>query len=67
VAALEAKTKESFVLDPVARQSGAIKPETTVTGSAENEPLATALMRLLAPLGMRDVIRDEAVVLTTAP
>jgi type II secretory pathway component GspD/PulD (secretin) len=67
VAALEAKTKESFVLDPVGRRSGAIKPETPVTGSAVDEPLSSALNRLLAPLGMTYVVRNEAVVLTTAP
>jgi thiol-disulfide isomerase/thioredoxin len=67
VAALEAKTNESFALDPVARRSGAIKPETLATGSAVDEPLSSALLRLLAPLGMTYVVRDEAVVLTTAP
>jgi len=67
VAALEAKTGESFVLDPVARRSGAMKPETTATGSAVDEPLSSALVRLLAPLGMTYVVRDEAVVLTIAP
>jgi thiol-disulfide isomerase/thioredoxin len=67
VAALEAKSSESFVLDPIARRSGAIKPETTATGSAVDEPLSSALTRLLAPLGMTYVVRDEAVVLTTAP
>ena len=51
---------------PLARRSGAIKPETTATGSAVDEPLSSALTRLLAPLGMTYVVRDEAVVLTTA-
>ena len=54
-------------LDPIARRSGAIKPEMTATGSAVDEPLSSALTRLLAPLGMTYVVRDEAVVLTTAP
>jgi thiol-disulfide isomerase/thioredoxin len=67
VATLEAKTHESFVLDPVALRSRAIKPETTVTGSAVDEPLSSALMRLLAPLGMTYVVRDEALSFTTAP
>jgi thiol-disulfide isomerase/thioredoxin len=66
VAALEGKTDESLVLDPVARRSGAIKPETMATGSAVDEPLSSALTHLLAPLGMTYVIRDEAVVFTTA-
>lgn len=67
VAALESKTGESFVLDPVARRSGSIKPETTATGSAVDEPISSALIRLLAPLGMSYVVRDEAVVITTSP
>jgi hypothetical protein len=67
VAALEEKTNETFVPDPVARRSGAIKPETTVTGSAIDEPLSSALVRVLTPLGMTYVVRDEAGVLTTAP
>jgi len=67
VATLEAKTGESFVLDPVARRSGAIKPETRATGSAVDEPLCSALRGLLAPLGMTHVVGNEAVILTTAP
>ena len=67
VAALEVKTDESFVLDPVARRSGAIKPATTATASAVDEPIPSALTRLLAPLGMTYAIGDEAVVLTTTP
>ena len=67
VEALSEKTGESFVLDPVGRRSGAIKPEATLTGSAVDEPLDIALKRLLAPLKMTYVVRDEAVVLTPAP
>ena len=67
VEALESKTRESLVLDPVASRSGAITPETSVTGSAVDEPLSSALMRLLAPVGMTYVVRDEAVVLTNVP
>jgi hypothetical protein len=66
IADLAAKTNESFVLDPVARRSGTIKPEMTVTGTAIDEPLAAALKRLLAPIGMTYVIRNETVVLTAA-
>ena len=40
-----------FVLDPVARLAGTVKPETTVSGSSDKEPLATALKNLLAPSG----------------
>lgn len=67
MAVLEEKTNESFVLDPVARRSGTLKPEMTATGSAVDEPLSSALKRLLAPLGMMYVVRDETVVFTTAP
>jgi hypothetical protein len=66
IADLAAKTNESFVLDPAARQSGVIKPEVTVTGTAVDEPLAAALKRLLASIGMAYVVRNETVVLTTA-
>jgi hypothetical protein len=65
VGALESKAKESFVLDPAARRSRTIDPESTATGSAVDEPLSSALKRLLAPLGMGYVVRDEAVVLST--
>ena len=29
---LQTKTKESFVLDPIARHEGLLKPTTTITG-----------------------------------
>jgi thiol-disulfide isomerase/thioredoxin len=67
IAMLERKTDETFVLDLAGRSSGAINPEETVTGTSANEPLSSALPRLLAPLGMTYVVRDEAVVLTSAP
>jgi thiol-disulfide isomerase/thioredoxin len=65
VEVLETKTGESFVLDPVARRRGAIKADVTATGTAADEPLGAALARLLEPLGMTWVVRDEAIVLTT--
>jgi thiol-disulfide isomerase/thioredoxin len=65
VEALETKTGESFVLDPVARRRGVIKADATATGTAADLPLGAALARLLEPLGMTWVVRDEAVVLTT--
>jgi hypothetical protein len=52
------------LLNPAARISGALSPETKVTGSTVEEPLASALEHLLAPLGMTYVIRDECVILT---
>jgi hypothetical protein len=66
VAALEEKTHESFVLDPVARRAGTLDSKAVVTGSAVHEPLGLTLTRLLAPFGMRFVVRDEVVVFTTA-
>jgi thiol-disulfide isomerase/thioredoxin len=65
IATLETKSgDETFLLDPAARLSGAISPETKVNGSVVDEPLASALTRLLAPLGMTYVVRDECVILT---
>jgi thiol-disulfide isomerase/thioredoxin len=64
---LEEKTQESFVLDPIARQHGAVKPEMTVSGSDAKEPLSTALKKLLATAGLTYVVRDEAVVVTRTP
>jgi thiol-disulfide isomerase/thioredoxin len=67
VEVLQEKTHETFVLDPTACRSGAIKPESTVAGSAVDESLSSALVRLLTPLGMRYQIRDEAVLITVEP
>jgi hypothetical protein len=38
-----------------------------VSGSNTDLPLAIALKKLLAPVGMTYVVRDEAVVLTRTP
>lgn len=59
----EGQTQENFVLDPAGRKSGAIDPESTVTGSAEDVPLRQALETLLRPLGLKVVVKDEVVVL----
>jgi hypothetical protein len=67
VAVLETKTDESFLIDPSARLPGAITPDRQVHGSVVDEPLSSALTRLLSPLGMTYVIRDESVILTTLP
>ena len=64
IAFLREKTEESFVLDPIARHAGLVKPEMTVSGSSKNVPLSSALKKLLAPLEMTFVVRDESVVLT---
>jgi thiol-disulfide isomerase/thioredoxin len=64
VAMLDATTDETFLLDPSARLSHAITPDRSIHGSVVDEPLSSALNRLLTPLGMTYVIRDEAVILT---
>ncbi len=65
IAVLETKSgDETFLLNPAARLAHAIDPDTKVTGSVVDEPLSSALARLLAPLGMTYVIRDECVILT---
>jgi hypothetical protein len=60
----EDKTGENFVLDPVARRAGRLDPKAPVTGTAKDEPLRDGLRRLLEPLGLRAVVRDEVVVIT---
>jgi type II secretory pathway component GspD/PulD (secretin) len=65
IAKLETATGESFVVDPACRKSGTIDPDIRVTGSAADEPLSSALTRLLAPLGLTYVVRNEAIVLTS--
>lgn len=57
-------TSENFVLDPAARRTGKLNPATKVTGAAKNLPLREGLQKLLAPLGLTVVIRDEVVVVT---
>ena len=59
----ENKTQENFVLDPAGRRAGSIDPDAMVTGSAKDVPLRQALERLLKPLGLVPVVRDEVVVL----
>jgi hypothetical protein len=65
VATLESKAEETFLLDPVGRKAGTIDPGAVITGFADDEPLSSALRRLLSPLGLKVVVRNEAVVLTT--
>jgi thiol-disulfide isomerase/thioredoxin len=64
---LGARTGERFVLDPKGRRPGAIRPDLLMSGKAVDEALSDALTRVLAPIGMRYVVQDEAVVLTTMP
>ena len=62
----EGETRENFVLDPSGRKSGAIDPEAVVTGSAHDLPVREAVERLLKPLGMKLVVKDEVVVIVKA-
>lgn len=66
VATLELKSEETFLLDPVCRKAGTIDPDSVISGSAVDEPLSSALTHLLSPLGLKFVVRNEAVVFTTA-
>jgi hypothetical protein len=59
----EAETRENFVLDPAGRRAGTIDPEAVVTGSARDTPLRQGLEKLLEPLGLIVVVKDEVVVL----
>ena len=63
----EEQTMENFVLDPAGRKSGAIDPKAVVSGSAEDQPLGAAIVRMLRPLGLHLEVRDEVVVITKAP
>jgi hypothetical protein len=67
VVAVERLTLENFVLDPTQRRAGKLNPKTRVTGSAHDIPLREGLEKLLKPLGLTFVVRDELVVLTVAP
>ena len=59
----EGKTQENFVFDPAGRRAGLIDPDALVTGSAKDVPLRQALERLLKPLGLVPVVKDEVVVI----
>jgi hypothetical protein len=60
----EQATQENFVLDPAARRAGRLDPATKVSGSAKDGPLREGLEKLLGPLGLMAVVRDEVVVIT---
>jgi hypothetical protein len=60
----EQQTQENFVLEPAARRAGLLDPKTVVSGSAKDVPLREALEKLLSPVGVSFVVRDEVVVLT---
>ncbi|MFN0052265.1 MAG: redoxin domain-containing protein [Planctomycetales bacterium] len=65
IATLESKVGETILLDPGSRKAGTIDPNSVLSGSAVDEPLSSALTRLLTPLGLKFVVRNEAIVFTT--
>ena len=64
LAGLEEQIGETFILDPVAVQAGRIDPHAKVSGKARNVPIRKSLESMLHPLGVKLVIRDEAIILT---
>ncbi|WP_165075653.1 redoxin domain-containing protein [Paludisphaera rhizosphaerae] len=64
LAGLEEQIGETFILDPIAVQAGRIDPHAKVSGKPRNVPIRKALETMLHPLGVKLVIRDEAVILT---
>lgn len=60
----EKRTKESFVLDPAARKAGRLRPDMKLSGTADGLPLREGLQKLLDPLGLTFVVRDEVVLIT---
>jgi thiol-disulfide isomerase/thioredoxin len=59
----EEQTNENVVLDPRGRLQGKIDPKVTITGAGTKVPLGEALEKLVGPLGLRAVVRDEVIVL----
>jgi hypothetical protein len=55
---------ENFVLDPAARKAGTLDPAAKVTGMGTDVPLRSGLQKLLDPLGMTFLVRDEVVIIT---
>jgi len=63
----EQQSTENVVLDPRGRLQGKIDPEVTLTGTGKEVPLGEALEKLVAPLGLHVVVRDEVIVLELSP
>jgi hypothetical protein len=59
----EAKTQENFVLDPAARRAGTLDPKAKLSGSSKDVPLRDGLKKLLDPMKLTFVVRDEVVVI----
>jgi hypothetical protein len=61
----ERQLMENFVLDPACRREGTLDPKGAVTASGKDVPVREALKGFLDPLGLRAVVRDEVVVITS--
>jgi thiol-disulfide isomerase/thioredoxin len=59
----EAQSTENVVLDPRGRLQGKIDPERMITGSGKDVAMGAALEKLVGPLGLHVVVRDEVIVL----
>jgi thiol-disulfide isomerase/thioredoxin len=60
----EQLTEENFVLDPAARKAGKLHPDTKISGGVKDLPLREGLQKLLDPLGLTILVRDEVVIVT---
>ncbi len=59
----EQQSGENVVLDPRGRMDGKIDPAAPITGSGKDIPLGEAIAKLVRPLGLGVVVRDEVIVL----
>jgi hypothetical protein len=59
----ETKTNENFVLDPAARRAGKLDANAKLSASSQGAPLREGLKKLLDPMKLTFVVRDEVVVI----
>jgi thiol-disulfide isomerase/thioredoxin len=59
----EQQSGENVVLDPRGRLQGKIDADATISGSGKDVPMGEALEKLVGPLGLHVVVRDEVIVL----
>jgi thiol-disulfide isomerase/thioredoxin len=59
----EEQSDENVVLDPRGRLQGKIDPDRAISGSGKNVPLGEALEKLVGPLGLHVVVRNEVILL----
>ena len=59
----EDQSNENVVLDPRGRLQGKIDPDVKISGSGKRVPLGEALEKLVGPLGLHAVVRNEVIVL----